>query len=662
MTMRVSGMVSGLDTDALVQELVSAYSTKKDNLVKAQTKHEWKMDAWKDMNSKIYSFYTKKLSNMRLSSAYSAKKATISKTSAATVSASTSVANGTQSLKITKLAKAGYLTGAKIAAEDGGRLTASTKLSDVKGMEDLTAGSKITVNGKDIDITSDMNIGQLVSKMKAAGVNASFDENNQRFYINAKSSGKDNDFSLTAATDSGINVLKALGVFTVNDADKAAYEKYANLSDDKIAALKAKTAAAQYYTDASYTEKLSKQNENYQKQIEDITKSAENITKQIEKLNEQRANDVNTEDDIKAIDEKIAKLNKDLDTANENIAKAQQLIEDNNEYLNDPDKLSAKVVELNADIDSKVSDDIDNKVSAARKALLESESTDTSGDGAVRIVGSDSEIWLNGARYTSNTNTYSINGLTIQAQELTGNDEVTINVDTDVDAVYNTIKDFFKGYNELIKEMDVKYNAASSGSYEPLTSEEKEAMTEDDIEKWETKIKDALLRRDSTLGNVSTAMKNVMLKSYDVNGTKMSLSSFGIKTLGYFSAADNERGVYHIDGDSDDENTSGSADKLKEAIANDPESVISFFQQLSTDLYDTLTDKMKGSTLSSAYTVYNDKQMKTEYDSYKSKISDMEDYLQDKEDYWYKKFSAMETALSKLQSSTSSLTSLFGNG
>ena len=324
--------------------------------------------------------------------------------------------------------------------------------------------------------------------------------------------------------------------------------------------------------------------------------------------------------------------------------------------------MSAKVVELNADIDSKVSDDIDSKVSAARKALLEGGSTDTSGDGAVRIVGSDSEIWLNGARYTSNTNTYSINGLTIQAQELTGNDEVTINVDTDVDAVYNTIKDFFKGYNELIKEMDVKYNAASSGSYEPLTSEEKEAMTEDDIEKWETKIKDALLRRDSTLGNVSTAMKNVMLKSYDVNGTKMSLSSFGIKTLGYFSAADNERGVYHIDGDSDDENTSGSADKLKEAIANDPESVISFFQQLSTDLYDTLTDKMKGSTLSSAYTVYNDKQMKTEYDSYKSKISDMEDYLQDKEDYWYKKFSAMETALSKLQSSTSSLTSLFGNG
>jgi len=39
-----------------------------------------------------------------------------------------------------------------------------------------------------------MNVNQFVSKLKEAGVNASFDENNARFFISSKESGKDNDF------------------------------------------------------------------------------------------------------------------------------------------------------------------------------------------------------------------------------------------------------------------------------------------------------------------------------------------------------------------------------------------------------------------------------------------------------------------------------------
>ena len=55
---------------------------------------------------------------------------------------------------------------------------------------------------------------------------------------------------------------------------------------------------------------------------------------------------------------------------------------------------------------------------------------------------------------------------------------------------------------------------------------------------------------------------------------------------------------------------------LKSMIASDPETVTSSFTKLSTNLYDDLTKKMAGTTLSSAMTVYNDKQMKTEYDDY----------------------------------------------
>ena len=64
------------------------------------------------------------------------------------------------------------------------------------------AGITITASGKTTTITmsSDMTINQFVGKLKDAGLNASFDETNQRFFISAKNSGADNDFSMTAAT------------------------------------------------------------------------------------------------------------------------------------------------------------------------------------------------------------------------------------------------------------------------------------------------------------------------------------------------------------------------------------------------------------------------------------------------------------------------------
>jgi flagellar hook-associated protein 2 len=57
------------------------------------------------------------------------------------------------------------------------------------------------------------------------------------------------------------------------------------------------------------------------------------------------------------------------------------------------------------------------------------------------------------------------------------------------------------------------------------------------------------------------------------------------------------------------------------------------------------------------YTVYNDKQMATEYSSYKTKISDMEDTISTKEDYYYKLFSKMEKAMAEANSQQSTLSS-----
>lgn len=127
------------------------------------------------------------------------------------------------------------------------------------------------------------------------------------------------------------------------------------------------------------------------------------------------------------------------------------------------------------------------------------------------------------------------------------------------------------------------------------------------------------------------------------------------------NAAENEQNAYHIDGDEDDENTSGNKDKLMAALSSDPDTVIDFMKQLSTNLYTAIDKQMQRNSLRSRYSIYNDKEMTSQYTSYTKTIAEWETKISDKEDYYYKKFSKMETALSKLNSQTSSLSGMFSS-
>lgn len=282
---------------------------------------------------------------------------------------------------------------------------------------------------------------------------------------------------------------------------------------------------------------------------------------------------------------------------------------------------------------------------------------------AKKIDGQDAVIKLNGIEYTGSTNSFSVNGLMITAQAVTGDGDdnaLTITTQTDTQGIYDKIKDFLTQYNSLINEITSLYNADSAKGYEPLTDEEKDAMSDTEIEKWEEKIKDSLLRRDDSLESIMNTMTSAMSSGIQINGKNYYLSSFGIKTLGYLNAAENEQNAYHIDGDEDDASSSGNDDKLLKALTEDPDTVIEFFQGLTNNLYTAMGKKMETSSLSSVYKVYNDKEMASEYSDYTDIIKKWEEKLQAQEEYYYQKFSAMETALSKLQSQTSSLTNLFG--
>ena len=358
------------------------------------------------------------------------------------------------------------------------------------------------------------------------------------------------------------------------------------------------------------------------------------------------------------------------------VAQAQNTIEDNKETI-DTNRTYYEVdgdnkLQATSKAEQEITKYFDAKIATAQKYMDDAAAFATafkdmtdeqkkalSDTYATKVDGQDAEISLNGVNYTNSTNTFEINGLTITAQ-LETDEEITLTTTEDTDGIFDMVKNFFTEYNKLINEMDKLYNADANKGFDPLLSEEKSAMSDSEIEEWENKVKESLLRRDSTLDTVSSAMKTIMLAGVEVNGKTMYLSDFGINTLGYFNAADNEKSAYHINGDPDDPSTKTEDNDLMTMIASDPDTVMKFFTGLSNTLHDKLNELMASSSSSSAFTVYNDKDMKEEYDDYNEKISKQETKVNNLIDKWYAKFSAMETALAKLESRSNAVASMLG--
>lgn len=772
MAIRITGMYSGLDTESIINELASAQSYKKTKLVKAQIKHSWKQDAWKSLNTKIYSFY-QKLDDLRLQGSYKKKKTVVSNPNAVKVVSGENTVDGVHSLTVENLAKQASLTSASLVNDKGWHFTGGASLKQL-GLDIEGGKGSISVNGAlgqevKIDVTEDMTIDQFVGKLKEVGLNANFDQGNQRIYISSKDTGKDANFFLSANDENGFKALGALGLLTAPDPDSLEYQDYKKWQsyltdtaarqkaiDDEVAAraleYKAKNDSLEIYNkdldegnrvnklllakqdgfkeyvddplaanggdyaklkaelyDRIYGAERNKQavdddgNPKFEADnttpiyeqakdkdgnpLEDkdgnpvyVKERAGGLTQDLQKASKELAElekaETRDEDAIKAKKEEIDGIKKEIKKAevcydyvnaiatNEEVKqKNLDKIADNQTYftVDDTDPKNVKIEGTQKLVDD-VTAEVDTKIAAADD-FLKNTSNYMNGKEAHKIQGQDAQFTLDGVDYSSYNNTLTVNGMTITAMEENPGKPITLSTTVDTDGVYDMIKGLFTAYNELINEMDSLYNAEASTGYEPLTSEEKDALTDTEIEEWEKKIKDSLMRRDSTLSLVSGAMKSVMLKGVNVNGRNMYLADFGIETLGYFKAKDNERNAYHILSDKDDPNSWEQEEgkpTLRSMIATDPDAVMNFFVGLSNNMHDELAKKMSATTLSSALTVYNDKQMKTEYDDYTKKIKTQEEKLNAYIDSWYAKFSKMETALSKLESKNNSLASLFG--
>ena len=67
--LRMTGMYSGMDTESIIADLVAVRQEKVNTIKKSQTKHEWKQEAWKELNTKLKNLQSKYLSSMRFTTA-----------------------------------------------------------------------------------------------------------------------------------------------------------------------------------------------------------------------------------------------------------------------------------------------------------------------------------------------------------------------------------------------------------------------------------------------------------------------------------------------------------------------------------------------------------------------------------------------------------------
>lgn len=547
MTMRITGLASGLDTESIITELTKVQSQKVEKVKSDQKKFDMKLDKWKELNKKVVNFYNKTLSNLRYDSSYVKKTTSISNESAATIITSGTAMNGAQTLSVNKLASNGYLTGGKIGSgtvrpttslenlsgysatanvhkeavldEEGNEVTPAVTDNDFKNTirirfgKEPAEGTADTREYVDINIEPGKTVAEAIAAFKDAksssgyGLNASYDATQGRIYMSSGKSGEDESFAIDFE-HSDMRIVKALGL------------------------------------------------------------------------------DYN-------------------------------------------------------------------------------ENTD-----ATHVYGSDSEITLNGATYKSNDNTFDINGLTITAKQVA--EDISIQTSDDTSGIYDMVKGFLKEYNDLIGEMFTLYNADDAKDYAILTKEQKDEMTEEEIEDWNKKIDEGLLSKDPTIFRVMTEMKNIMMKSYDFGEwdtnketgeqvqVKTSFWSFHIATPGYFEGEEGDRMKWHIYGDEDDELTSSKEDKLKLKIEKDPEIVKKFFKSISSEMYSKLGDLMKSTDFSSAYTIYEDKQMKKQVSNFKTQLKDEQEKLTKMEDKYYDRFAQMEKAMTKLNEQTNSLAGMLG--
>ena len=301
-------------------------------------------------------------------------------------------------------------------------------------------------------------------------------------------------------------------------------------------------------------------------------------------------------------------------------------------------------------------------------------------------VGTNAKATIDGKTYESDTNKlnvanviYNFNG--VSAKNADGTYQAsTISVSQDTDKIVDNVKKFVETYNTLIDSLNTKYREEKNTDYKPLTKKQESEMTESQINKWNEKAKSGLLYHDNNIYSIISDMREALYTEVDAvdtvltdaRGNKYSYNS--MSSIGITSSTN--QGHITLD-----------EEKLKKALTEDPDCVYQLFASDQDSTYisgstnknqsDTYTSKSDYINTGIANRLYNSMttnirnlesyagtSKETDDESYlgklitnmNTKMTSFQTLMKSYESKLYKKYDAMEVALSKLGAQLSYIT------
>ncbi|NLJ57538.1 MAG: flagellar filament capping protein FliD, partial [Tissierellia bacterium] len=182
--------------------------------------------------------------------------------------------------------------------------------------------------------------------------------------------------------------------------------------------------------------------------------------------------------------------------------------------------------------------------------------------------GTDTEMTytLNGVENTiiRSTANFTIDDINIELNERAStidfeNNDVSFDVTNNSDEVVERIKDFINDYNEIIELIARKTGERPNRNYLPLTPDQKDEMSEDEIKNWTEEAKKGVLYSDSKMNNLLRSMRSAITGFTDV-------SSISLSSLGISSASMDTSGKLIVD-----------ENKLKEKLLDNPDEIANLF-------------------------------------------------------------------------------------
>ena len=279
------------------------------------------------------------------------------------------------------------------------------------------------------------------------------------------------------------------------------------------------------------------------------------------------------------------------------------------------------------------------------------------GSNPTKVTGEDAVVYIDGVKTTRSSNTFTVNGITMELTKADPNKEIVIGTTRDVDSIVEGFTEFIKDYNAMLDKLNGYMDEdAEYKDYAPLTDAQKKEMSDREIELWEEKAKTGLVRRDSTVQAFLSEMRSIMYTTPE--DSDIALYNIGIETGNY-----KDKGKLVL-----------NETALREALETDPAAVEKLFTQAKDGLAKQLDDSLKNIANTSSgspgelvklagvkgYSTEKNNSITWDILSIDERIAQLQSiYDKQKERYW-SQFNAMEQALANMSAQSGYLQSQFG--